>query len=276
MNANKNFMPERSYFLDNEMSLDKIIRLKDSSDFLVAKAVSWDHAKQAVIADLGNNFKGEIPLHEFSIYPVTRSNGFLSPSVYSLLGKTICACVQTISDDNTIILSRKVCMLKAFEFIEQCEDRVATCLITSVVQYGLFVDVGFGITGLIHTRDLTLSRINNPSDVGFMPNKFIDAKIISVNSDKHQVSLNYKDLFENEAYSLTPGDIKEVTTLHPVNEIEDGYFAYLSPNTGGIINPLAGMKIPYGSRVTAIVRPFSSKHPDKVRLRFYSSSIKSN
>lgn len=268
MNVNKNFMPEGYYSLDSEMSLDKIFRVKDSGDFLVATAVSWNKAKQCVIAYLGNDFKSEIPLNEFSIYPVTHEDGFLAPSVYSLIGKNIHVSVLAISEDNTIVLSRKAAMLKAFNFIEQCGTQTVTCLITSISNYGLFVDVGFGISGLIRTRDLAVSRVANPADLGFRPKQFIDAQITSVDPSKHQISLNHKDLFESEAYSLIPGDIVQVLTLSPVNENEDGYFVYLSPNTDAIMNPPDGVKIPYGSKALAVVRPFSSKHPDKIRLKF--------
>lgn len=268
MNVNKNFMPESFYSLDDKMSLDKITRAKDNGDFLVAKAVSWDNAMQCIIADLGNGFKCEIPLNEFTIYPIMRPNGFINPSVYSLIGQTVCVCVQEIYDDNTIVLSRKANMLKTFEFIEQCENKVVTCSIRSIARYGLFVDVGFGISGLIKLNDLTLSRINHPADLGFKTNQFLDAKIISVNSDKHQIGLNHKDLFENQAYSLNPGDIVEVTTLHPINEIEDGYFVHISHNTPALMDPPDGMKIPYGTKVLAIVKPTNPKHPDKVKLRF--------
>lgn len=268
MNVNKNFMPESFYSLDNEMSLDKITRAKNNGSFLVAKALKWSEASQSVIADLGNDFKGEIPLNEFSIYPAIRLNGYISSTVYSLIGKNICACVQEISDDNTIILSRKANMLKAFNFIEQCQTHIVTCSITSIANYGLFVDVGFGITGLIKTNELTVIPIHSPSDLGFTTKQFLDARITSVDADKHQISLNHKDLFANEAYSLVPGDIVEVITLRPINEIEDGYWVHISHNTPALMDPPDGVKIPYGSRVLAIVKPFKDNHPDKVRLRF--------
>lgn len=269
MNANKKVMPESFYSLDDEMSLDKITRAKNSGDFLVAKAVKWSEASQSVMADLGNDFKGEIPLNEFSIYPVTRPDGSVSPTVYSLLGKNICVCVQAICD-NKIVLSRKANMLNGFNFIKQCETQIVTCSITAIANYGLFVDVGFGINGLIKLVDLTTSRVHTPSDLGFTSKQFIDARVISIDSDKNQISLSHKDLFENDAYSLTPGDIVEVITLDPLNAEENGYFVYLSPNTPALMDPPFGLKIPYGSRVSAVVKSFSKKHPDKVRLRFLS------
>lgn len=142
MNENKKIMPENYYPLDTEMSLDKINRAKDSGEFLIAKVISWDSNKNCVNVDLGNNFKGKIPLYDFSIYPVTRPNGNLSPSVYSKIGKNICACVKTISADNTIILSRKENMIRAFNLIEQSENEIVSCMITSIISYGLYVDLG--------------------------------------------------------------------------------------------------------------------------------------
>lgn len=270
MNGNKKMMPENCYSLDTEMSLDKIKRAKDSGNFLVAKASRWNSSKNCVDVDLGNNFKGEIPLYDFSIYTLTRPNGKLSPFVYSHIGKNICACVKEISDDNTIILSRKENMIKAFRVIEQSENNIVTCLITSISDYGLYVDLGHGINGLIHINDLILSRVNNLSDIGFKLGQLIDAKILSINSEKYQVVLNYKDLYENLSSTLKAGDIIEVLTLSPLNQCEDGYFVFINPNTPALMDPPEGIEIPYGSKVIARVKSYNSKRPDKVRLGFLS------
>ncbi len=96
MNARKIPKPESHYTLDKNMSLDKINRAKNNGNFLSAKVLNFDSRKNCIIVDLGNNFKGEIPLNDFSIYPVTRANDRLSASVYSLIGKNICACVKEI------------------------------------------------------------------------------------------------------------------------------------------------------------------------------------
>ncbi len=269
----KKLMPESYYSLDSSMSLDKIVRAKKTGNFLVAKVLNLNFSKKCLRVDLGNSFNGEIPLDEFSIYPVIRTNNSISPWVYSFFGKTICVCVRKISDDNTIILSRKANMLKSFNLIEQFKGNVVSCLITSIVDYGLFVDVGHGINSLIHNRKLSLTQINNPKDIGFTVGQSIDAEIISTNSEKYRVSLNHKNLFDNVSKYLTPGDIIEVISLNPVNEDEDGYYAFFNPSTTAIINPIKGIKIPYGSKVKARVKKFKPNHPDKLQLGFISFTV---
>lgn len=274
MNENKKFMPESCYSLDDSMSLDKIYRAKRTGDFVIAKAVMWDYKKNCIKVDLGNDYHGEIPLHEFSIYPVLRANNTLSPSVYSFIGKNICACVKEILKDNTIILSRKENMIKSFNHIKELENETVSCSITSTINYGVFVDVGFGITGLVHITNLCISRAKNPADVGFSIGRLIEARIISINFEKYQIELSHKELFDNLAFALNTGDVIEVTCLDPLNKKKDGYYAYLSPNTPALVNPSREchdfISIPYGSKVIAQVRNFNPKHPDRLRLQFLS------
>lgn len=269
MNENEKFLPEMYYSLDNNMSLDKIKRAKDSGDFLVAKVLILDSEQNCLNVYLGNGFYGKIPLDEFTIYPTRRSNGNYSPSVYSLIGKHICVCVEKILE-NRVILSRKANMLNAFDHFSSLLGKDISCFITSIVPWGTFVDIGQGIHGLIHINNLTLSRINDPSVLGFKKNTFIRAKITSIDSEKYQVSLNHKELFENLAHTLNSGDIVEVTTLSPIDDRESGYFVFLNHNTPALMDPPEGIKIPYGAKVIARVKGVSRKNPNNLQLNFLS------
>lgn len=275
MDENKKIMPENSYSLDTEMSLAKINRAKNNGEFLVAKVLYWDCSESCVNVDLGNNFKGKIPLDDFSIYPVTRPNGKLSHVVYSQIGRNICACVKHITADNIIILSRKENMMEAFNLIRQSENEIVSCMITSIINCGLYVDIGHGINGFIRINNLSLPRAHNPADIGFKVGQVIDAKILSINNENYKVELNHKDLCENLAFTLETGAILEVLTLSPLNDCEDGYFVFINPNTPALIDPPVGTKIPYGSKVIAQVKRYSPKHPDKIKLQFVAFSSNS-
>ncbi len=264
----KNVMPERLYSLDNNMSLEKIIQAKKTGDFLIAHVLYFDSKHGCLKVNLGNHINGEIPLDEFTIYSTIRTNGNISASVYSLIGQNVCTCVREICDESKIILSRKENMIKAFNLIAQSNDKIFSCLIQNVVPYGLFVDVGHGINGFIHTQNLVLSRIDNPMVVGFKPLDSINAKITSINTEKYQIALNHKCLVDNLANSLNSGDVVPCTTL--ASNENHGYFVYLNENTPALMDEPNGLNIKYGSRVSAVVKPFRPDHPDRVRLRFLS------
>ncbi|PIR57021.1 MAG: 30S ribosomal protein S1 [Parcubacteria group bacterium CG10_big_fil_rev_8_21_14_0_10_41_35] len=65
---------------------------------------------------------------------------------------------------------------------------------TGVVDFGVFVEFGDGLEGLIHISELAWQRIDNPSDVMKVGDE-IEAKIISM--DDGRVSLSRKKLVED-------------------------------------------------------------------------------
>lgn len=264
------YMPETSYFLDNYMSLEKIIRAKEDGNPLVAHIVMYNCELKSIIVDLGNSFQGIIPLDEFSIYPIMRRDETIGPEIYFRIGKNVCVSVKDILADGTIILSRKTNMLKAFNYFSHCENEVVNCSITSIEHFGVFVDIGHGITGLISRNLFVTARIKTAYDLGFYVGQSLNVEIKAVNVENYQISLSYKNLFDNLAYVLSYSDIIEGIALLPVNENLDGYFVYLNPNTSALMDVPEGLTVPYGTKIVAFVKRFSPSKPDKVRLNFLS------
>ncbi len=247
----QNLKPENCYFLDNSMSIDKIYRAKESGKFLVANVISWDSTKKALKVNLGNHFQGEIPLNEISIYPTAIQDNSISAEISTQIGKNVCVAVKEINR-NSIVLSRKDNMIKAFSIISKQQDAIINCQITGIANFGVFVDIGHGIHGLIHTIQLCKSRINSPSDIGYQKGQIIKARITSIDLEKHFVDMSHKDLFENLAEVHKVGDVIQVITLKRLNS--DGYFCHINPNTSGVIDTNGLVEIPYGSKVTAMVK----------------------
>lgn len=264
--SKKRFLPEGSYSLDSKMSLEKIVRAKEKNNFLVCKVVSVDLKNSLVKVDLGNGFEGKIPLDEFTIYPEKDSLNQVTPSVISLVGRNICACVKEIVPNCYIRLSRKENMQKAVKFFSSKIGDTVDCQITSVISFGVFVDVGSGINGFIKLKNLTRTKIEDATILGFKKGQIIKVKILSINDDC-KINLSYKELFDDLSQSLSPGDYVSCIVLNKI-EGTDTYFAYLNPNSLAILN--CPLNLSYGTKVTAWVRDYNPKRPNDIRLKFYS------
>ena len=261
-------MPESWYTISQDTSLEELSRKFNSNEFVVGKVTFWDSTKNLFTVDLGNNIIGFLPIEETSIYPTRYPDGSLRGEAYSIIGKTICAKIINIFFD-TITLSRKKNMLDSFEIINTFENEIIDCYIKSASGTMIFADIGHGISGLLHAKEFSCCLIYDVKDLGIEEKTFIRTQIKSINTETFHITLGYKELHENLSDKFNHGDILEVTSLTPVPNTVDAYFAYVNPNTSAIINSIPGLELPYASKVIARVR--SSKF-NKLKLSFLSFS----
>lgn len=83
------------------------------------------------------------------------------------------------------------------EIFEQYKaDDVIKGVVSRIVEYGAFVDLGDGVEGLIHRNDLSWSVISNPREV-VQPGEEIEAKILKMDAEKGKISLGIKQKKDN-------------------------------------------------------------------------------
>lgn len=70
---------------------------------------------------------------------------------------------------------------------------VFTGRVTSLTDFGAFVELEPGIEGLIHVGDLSWKRIKSPKDI-LQKGQEITAIVIDINTEKKRISLGYKQL----------------------------------------------------------------------------------
>ncbi len=70
--------------------------------------------------------------------------------------------------------------------------------ITSIVQFGFFVEIFPGKEGLCHISEISNKRINNIHDIPFKEGDLIDVKVIDIN-DRGQIRLSHKAILEETA-----------------------------------------------------------------------------
>lgn len=169
--------------------------------------------------------RGFIPISQLALGYVEDTNEYL--------GKTVEAKVITVDEEkNRLVLSvRDVLYQKQREEKERKINAITPGLvlegkIESIKPYGAFVDLGGGISGLVHISQLANKRVNSPGEV-VKEGQTVKAKVLKVEDGK--ISLSMKALEE----------------AAPVEEIDEPEISYKDEGsaTTGLGALLAGIKL---------------------------------
>ena len=136
---------------------------------------------------------------------------------------------------------------------------VFTGRVTSLTDFGAFVELEPGIEGLIHLGDLSWKRIKSPKDI-LQRGQEIQTIVIDINTEKKRISLGYKQLNDpwkgiSERYpkdSQVQVKIARIADFGAFAEIEDGIdgLIHISQiSNGRVKHPSDVLKI--GDEVTA-------------------------
>ncbi len=82
-------------------------------------------------------------------------------------------------------------------------DDVVEGEITEIKEFGAFMKITDEVDGLIHVSEISNERIATPADVLAVGQK-VQAKIIGINEEKHQVRLSMRNLFGPPEVPVTP------------------------------------------------------------------------
>jgi small subunit ribosomal protein S1 len=116
---------------------------------------------------------------------------------------------------------------------------VLTGRVTSIRDFGAFVDLGAGIQGLVHVSELSWSRVSSPSEI-VKPGEEITVKVLRADEDKQKISLGLKQLSVDpwskvaDAYKVgqrQPGRVTRVAEFGAFVELEPGIEALAHAST---------------------------------------------
>ena len=111
---------------------------------------------------------------------------------------------------------------------------VLTGRVSSVRDFGAFVDLGGGVQGLLHVSEMGWSRVSDTSRV-VAPGEEITVKVLRVDEDTQKIALGLKQLTENP-WSTVDATYKvgQVRTGHVTRVAEFGAFVELEPGVEGL------------------------------------------
>ena len=148
--------------------------------------------------------------------------------------------------------------------------------ITSITDFGAFMEVDKGIEGLIHISDISWEKIKHPSQKLKVGDE-VEAVVLNIDVDKQKVSLGIKqlqgDIWEDFFARHKPGDLVNVKI---VRIADFGVFAEVTPGIEGVVflseldekkidNPAEVFKV--GEEKTAKIIKMSAKDK-KLSLSF--------
>ena len=109
--------------------------------------------------------------------------------------------------------------------------------VTNIAEYGVFVDLGDNIEGLIRTSELNWTNKNiNPNKIASV-NEEIEVKVIEIDDEKRRVSLSLKQCLENPWKIFEQNNSKGDVLKSQIKSITDfGIFVGLEGGIDGLIH----------------------------------------
>jgi small subunit ribosomal protein S1 len=136
---------------------------------------------------------------------------------------------------NRLILSERAAMREVrrdakARLLEEIQDGdVRTGTVTSVADFGVFVDLG-GLDGLIHVSELSWSKIGHPNEI-VKPGDTVQVQVLGIDRNKNRIALSMKRLAPEpwttieERYAvgqLVEGTITKLASFGAFARVDDG------------------------------------------------------
>ena len=226
------YIRESNMDITTGITQERLENAINTKEIFCAKALIYDKEK-GLFFNL-NGIKGIMPKEE--VLFAADGSDIKDAAVVTRINKNVCFEVIDFKNEPeaAAILSRKNVQQKIYNnYISQLKPGdVIPCCVTHVDSFGVFCDIGYGITALLPIDFISVSRINSPAD-RFCAGQNIYACIKSISADG-KIVLTHKELLgtwlEN-AMMFTP----HTTVTGIVRSIEDyGVFIELAPNLAGL------------------------------------------
>lgn len=229
---------------ENKNSLSSKAALKEaclSGKILEARAVMCDkehnlHVDLGVMKGIIPRSEGALGIDDGSVRDIAIISRVNKPVVFKITGFE-----ETKDGEVLAVLSRKAVQKECME--EYISRLVPGCIIDAVVthmeSFGVFADIGAGISALMPIDSISVSRIPHPS-ARFYTGQKIKAVVKGID-ENGRVTLSYKELlgtWEENAALFTPGE----TVPGIVRSVERyGIFVELKPNLAGLAEYVPGV-----------------------------------
>lgn len=215
--------------------------------------------------DFGNNVTGIIPREEVEAINVDET-GFPKPNICtSKVNQYVQFKVKDIDEKDKYILSRREVGKEALKWMktELEEGQIVNGIVKSIRPYGVFIEIGGGIVGLLHIEDISVARIKSPLErlkIGQKTNFVVK----SIDRGNDRILLSYKELlgtWEENVQKFEEGSTV-IGIARETEKSKNGIFIELTPNLVGLAEYKDGIE--YGQDVNVYIKKII---PEKKKVK---------
>ncbi len=258
------FMPEGWVVNETDITKEQLADAISTGEILQGKVNKCD-SNYNLYVDFGNDIKGVIPREEVEAVNIDET-GFPKPNICtSKVNRYVQFKVKDIDSKNNFILSRRAVGEDALNWMtnELQEGMVVNGIVKSMQPYGVFVEIGGGIVGLLHIEDISVARIKTPAERLKIGQK-INVMVKSIDRKLERVILTYKELlgtWEDNVKDFSEGQtVKGIA--RETEKFKNGIFIELKPNLVGMAEYKEGIE--YGQNVDVYIKKII---PDKRKIK---------
>ncbi|WP_153394763.1 30S ribosomal protein S1 [Ornithinicoccus halotolerans] len=144
--------------------------------------------------------------------------------------------IELDKNRNNVVLSRRAWLEQTQSevrttFLKELQKgQVRTGTVSSIVNFGAFVDLGGGVDGLVHVSELSWKHIDHPGEVVEVGDE-VTVEVLDVDMDRERVSLSLKatqeDPWQHFARThaigqIVPGKVTKLVPFGAFVRVEDG------------------------------------------------------
>ncbi len=265
IDINQKFIPEGWDTKDKKLTKENLINAMNEKAIMQGRVVSCDNNYNLYVENT-DGLNVIIPRDEIEAIYID-SLGYPKPNICSSkVNRFVQFQVNKyIEEDNTVILSRRKVGIEAINWIKNDlkPGDIVNGIVTNIRPFGVFVEIGGGISGLLHIENISVARIKNPNE-RFKVGQKIKIMIKSIDKENNRIDLTYKELlgtWEDNIQGLKEGTIIKGIVRNK-EELGRGVFIEIKPNLVGLAEPEEN--VDYGQEVQAYIKKIV---PEKKKIK---------
>jgi small subunit ribosomal protein S1 len=215
-----------------EKSWRRLQQTHEAGEVIEAKVINYNKGGLLVNLDGVRGFVPSSQVSGISRGPETQKQSDMAKLVGTSMSLKV---IEINRARNRLILSERQAVQEVREgrkgelLSSLKEGDVRTGLVTSVCDFGAFVDIG-GADGLVHLSEISWSRVKHPSEV-LKPGDKVRVFVLSIDNDRKRIALSIKRT-QNEPWTtvgeryqlgqIIEGTITQLASFGAFARIEDG------------------------------------------------------
>lgn len=220
----------------------------------------------AVVVDLGNGIDGFLSIDKFE-----DSDNVSLSAIVSKVGSNICAFIENIDTENNSVTLNRRSLHNWYKrnILENMEvGRIFETEILSIAPFGLFVDMGYGVVGLLPLNDISIARLPKLDNLFKIGDKL---NVIYKGKNQGGYVVTHKELlgtWEENVKDFTEGEV----VLGIIRDIKPyGAFIEITPNLTGLADIMENNSYEIGQSITVLFKSYNVEK-QKVKLHIVKVS----